>query len=501
MMRISTPRLLVVFALLVAPVSAARAQVTVWSDNFNNGCAANCLAPSWNGWTVQDNVGGVSGSDPNIWYVSCAEEGIVPPGCASTCVGDPSLHIGTSASAGGDLGAHFNEVDPTKATFRRAVSPTISTVGYANLTLSFDFIAFGSAACSDDRAQINLSTDNGATWPVGFQYCLSSVCCGSCDGYSPGQWTLYSLALPTAFNNNPNMRIGFHWRNNGNGSGTDPSVAIDDIRLTFVPQANLVITKSDGVTTAVPGGTLTYAIVASNYGPNDAPGTNVSDLFPASLTCSWTCAGSGGGSCTASGPGNINDTVNLPAGASVTYTASCSISASASGTLANTATVTPGAGIRDPVVGDNSATDTDTILTPVGEVPDRLSRGTPLSIAKNGAAPSHVDFAWGDSCGAGQTDFALYEGAIGSWYGHASKLCSTAGVFAANDVTPADGDRYYLVVPRSSGVEGSYGKDSAGSEIPRGSGVCAASWDTTSCPPPIAPRASRRRSKGAPGKK
>jgi hypothetical protein len=64
------------------------------------------------------------------------------------------------------------------------------------------------------------------------QYCLTSACCGACNGYSQGQWTTYTLALPASFNNNPNVRIGFHWRNNGNGSGTDPSVAIDDIRLT-----------------------------------------------------------------------------------------------------------------------------------------------------------------------------------------------------------------------------------------------------------------------------
>jgi hypothetical protein len=114
------------------------------------------------------------------------------------------------------------------------VSPTINTTGYSTNTLAFDFIAFGSSSCSDDRAQLWLSTDNGSTWPVGFQYCLTSVCCGACNGYSQGQWTTYTLALPAAFNNNPNVRVGFHWRNNGNGSGTDPSVAIDDLRITTI---------------------------------------------------------------------------------------------------------------------------------------------------------------------------------------------------------------------------------------------------------------------------
>lgn len=221
----------------------AFAQVTIWSENFNNGCASNCLASTHPGWTVADNDGGTTGSAPNNWFVSCAEEGIVPPGCGSTCVGDASLHIGANPGAGGDMGASYNETGATNATFRTARSPVISTVGYATITLRFDFIAFGSSACSDDRAQLRLSTDGGATWPVGFHYCLTSPCCGACNGYSQGQWTTYTLALPASFNNNPNVRIGFNWRNNGNGSGTDPSVAIDDIRLTVAAPLSITLKR------------------------------------------------------------------------------------------------------------------------------------------------------------------------------------------------------------------------------------------------------------------
>ena len=98
--------------------------------------------------------------------------------------------------------------------------------------------------------------------------------------------------------------------------------------------------KTDGVTTATAGGSVTYTITASNAGPSNAPGATVADTFPAALTATWTCVGAGGGTCTAAGSGNIDDTVNLPAGGSVTYTASASLAASATGTLVNTATVT-----------------------------------------------------------------------------------------------------------------------------------------------------------------
>src|SRR4051794_29680322 len=141
--------------------------------------------------------------------------------------------------------------------------------------------------------------------------------------------------------------------NTGNNSATDTD--------TLTPQADLAVTKTDGVTTATPGGSVTYTITASNAGPSNATGATVADTFPASLTCTWTCAGASGGTCTASGSGNLNDTVNLPSGGSVTYTASCTISAAATGTLSNTATVTAPAGVTDPTPGNNSATDSDTL--------------------------------------------------------------------------------------------------------------------------------------------
>ncbi|MFL5758739.1 MAG: DUF11 domain-containing protein [Thermomicrobiales bacterium] len=140
----------------------------------------------------------------------------------------------------------------------------------------------------------------------------------------------------------------------GNNSATDTD--------TLTPQADLAITKTDGVTSATPGGSVTYTITASNAGPSNAPGATVADIFPAELTVTWTCVGAGGGTCTASGSGNIIDPVNLPAGGSVTYTASAAIDPGATGTLSNTATVAPPVGVTDPNPGNNAATDTDTLI-------------------------------------------------------------------------------------------------------------------------------------------
>jgi uncharacterized repeat protein (TIGR01451 family) len=84
----------------------------------------------------------------------------------------------------------------------------------------------------------------------------------------------------------------------------------------------------------------------------------VSDTFPASLSCDWTCAGAGGGSCAASGSGNISDSVNLPVGGMATYSATCDIASDASGSLVNTATVSFAG---DGNNSNDSASDTDTL--------------------------------------------------------------------------------------------------------------------------------------------
>ena len=165
----------------------------------------------------------------------------------------------------------------------------------------------------------------------------------------------------------------------GNNSATDTD--------TLSPQADLAITKTDGVTTAVPGGSVTYTITASNAGPSNAPGATVTDVFPAALTVTWTCVGAGGGTCTASGSGNIGDTVNLPSGGSVTYTASANVSASATGSLSNTATVSAPSGITDPTPGNNSATDTDTIPTST-PTPTATPSATPTQPPTSTPTPS-----------------------------------------------------------------------------------------------------------------
>ncbi len=142
--------------------------------------------------------------------------------------------------------------------------------------------------------------------------------------------------------------------NPGDNSATD----VD----TLTPESDLEITKSDGAVVALPGEQVTYAIVVTNNGPSSVTGAVVTDAFPAELTgVTWTCAEGGGTCATPSGSGDVNETVDLPVGTSVTFTATGTVDPGATGMLDNTATVVVPSGVNDPVTTNNSATDSDTL--------------------------------------------------------------------------------------------------------------------------------------------
>jgi uncharacterized repeat protein (TIGR01451 family) len=139
----------------------------------------------------------------------------------------------------------------------------------------------------------------------------------------------------------------------GNNTATDTDAT---------PNADLSVTKSDGVSIYPPGGTVTYNIVVTNNGPTDVTGATINDTRPAQVTSwIWTCAPDTGATCTAGPiiPGNFTDTINIPSGKKITYTVVASVNIGSVGDMINTVTVTAPFGIPDPIPANNTATDTD----------------------------------------------------------------------------------------------------------------------------------------------
>jgi hypothetical protein len=225
--------------------SQSTGQTPFWTEGFSNGCTAVCSTyTGTNGtWTVSST--GTNGASANSWFYSCAENGNAAGACGSTCGSDPSLHVGNVSSSTaafifcptGDCGAAYDDSSPAEMTSTRAESPLINCSGYSNIALSFNYIENGQAA-SDDGS---LWYYDGALWAL-LSNTPKTIGCG---GFS-NLWTTFSIQLPSSANNNPNVKIGFNWTNNGDGVATDPSYAIDDISLS-VSAVNVQEFASDGI--------------------------------------------------------------------------------------------------------------------------------------------------------------------------------------------------------------------------------------------------------------
>jgi len=151
-------------------------------------------------------------------------------------------------------------------------------------------------------------------------------------------------------------------------AGDDNKETVDDELEIFGrivgPEADLSITKDDGLTEVFSGTQLIYTLTVMNNGPDGVLSTTVWDSLPQELiNTTWTAEGSGGaGGFDLSGNGNINDKhINLPAGGGIVYT----ITGIVDSTLVDQSLLTNMASIiddiiYDPVPDNNSDTDDDT---------------------------------------------------------------------------------------------------------------------------------------------
>nr|WP_312986705.1 DUF11 domain-containing protein [Comamonas koreensis] len=226
----------------------------------------------------------------------------------------------------------------------------------------------GRFAFDDYGSSVYVQPAGGAESPAGPVYLP--------NGY--GAFSTYTTTTALGFargNNTVGFRLDGGQKTNDCAGGVCALGAIADFYVTAActgepPSADLSITNASAAASVAPGATVTYTVTASNAGPVEATGATVTNTLPAALTdATWTCVGAGGGTCSASGSGNINDTVNLPVGASVTYTVTAKVAANATGSLASTASIAAPAGIDDPTPANNSATANSAIATPGSATP------------------------------------------------------------------------------------------------------------------------------------
>ncbi|HET6747361.1 MAG TPA: hypothetical protein VFH06_04625 [Candidatus Saccharimonadales bacterium] len=144
-------------------------------------------------------------------------------------------------------------------------------------------------------------------------------------------------------------------------STTTPDPDLSDNASTDTPtidsSADLGITKAHVGTGFTAGSQGQYTLTVVNNGPSvDSPSYTITDTLPASLSYVSTVAGSDA-TCSAAGQVITCSGGAIGVGQTQTTTINVAVSGSASGTIANTASVAPAAGVTDPVSGNNNSTD------------------------------------------------------------------------------------------------------------------------------------------------
>lgn len=206
-----------------------------WNETFGTDAAlcetqgsnANGFVTGNGAWSVEQPGG--NGVIANVWYISAAEGGLLPGDCSENCPIDNtlgrSLHVGSANDDNGAFYVEQNNPGGFYITDKRAVSPVIDCSGQFNIELEIQYISTATAA---DFSTIEYF--DGTAWSL-----LDPVPDSPADCAPDRTWDTYTVELPTSANSNPDVQIGFRWRNNNdqilNGGGAGHSVAIGSVAL------------------------------------------------------------------------------------------------------------------------------------------------------------------------------------------------------------------------------------------------------------------------------
>ncbi|MEM7036569.1 MAG: PKD domain-containing protein, partial [Bacteroidota bacterium] len=256
----------------------------LWSEDFDGNSGAGSR---WVTAPLNQDIG-TQGPLANIWYISDEENGNTPPACGSAGGGNQTLHMGSTTA--GDLGAAYDigcmpgclacDLFPLfcldTQTDKRSFSQDINTTGQSGLTLSFDYIEDGEGVI--DNATVEFSTNGGASWNLlvdppktPLTACLPQ-----------GTWTAFSIALPASCENISNLRIAFRWVNDASGTGSDPSFAVNNVRIDVGGGSPPLVWEGD---------VSNDWNVAANWSTNAVPTAADNVLVPDAVTLTTLCPG------------------------------------------------------------------------------------------------------------------------------------------------------------------------------------------------------------------
>ena len=153
--------------------------------------------------------------------------------------------------------------------------------------------------------------------------------------------------------------------NGGTSNGGNDTSAAQTFTIMVGAGWNLSVSMDDhtGGRHFFDGGDLAdYTIQVENIGTSDVHNATVQDMLPSNLLApSWTCEPISPAMCTASGTGNISDTVNIPTNGAVIYHLMATVQTDPELPVTNTATVTTSVSEPDIDTSNNTVTIVDQV--------------------------------------------------------------------------------------------------------------------------------------------
>jgi uncharacterized repeat protein (TIGR01451 family) len=277
--------------------------------------------------------------------------------------------------------------------------------------------------------QVSIATSDGGTLTA------STDASGNYSVQVPAGSTTITVTGPSGYSlttaNNPQTVSAT--------TGSTASAAVGFQAPIVAADANLSVTKSNGSATVNAGGSTTYTIVAANAGPQAADGAIVSDPAVTGLAQTAVSCGSvtGGAVCPSSPtPAQLQTGVaipTLPSGGSVTFLVQATVTA-ASGTVSNTATIATPAGVNDPDMADNQATDTDTVAVVASNADLRVTKSNGATSVLSGATTTYTIVV--SNAGPQAADGAIFSDPAVTGLSKASVSCGSASGGAQCPTSP-----------------------------------------------------------------
>ena len=264
-----------------------------------------------------------SNSSNNLWRIN------VTTGAATS--------VGATNNGLTDLARSF----PVDLSFTKTVTPTTALQGqtvFYTLTASNP----GPGVVSDIRIQDSFPAGvSAASWTCVVQNpgsaTLVTTSCGTTPSGTGNINATVSLSLNASLRYNVTATLSNTFSGTLTNVGqatitapvTDPNPAdnIGTATTTVTPATNLLITKTNALTTLVAGQTISYAVTITNNGPGSASGATIRDPVASGLSCTTvTCTVLAGGAVCPVPPALTMPNLQGPAGVAVpTFPAGSSI--------------------------------------------------------------------------------------------------------------------------------------------------------------------------------